>query len=461
MARKNSTITARSSGNGSTRQAESHYFLSLSLRNVRCFGSKTQTLDLSDGNGRPAPWTILLGNNGTGKTTVLQSLVAYEVIIGTIAAASAGMTGSSPAFRSRVSQMLDEISLWRGVGKTPGVVQVVGGASRNLADRIVDQWEVELKPRLKEIEFRPPPRGKVSSPFAYGAGRRTSSSRLASERRDDPLASLFSEDASLRNAEEWLLQLDYAASKTKQEQFLHRLQQVKKLLAEILPDVSDTRFTQPKEESPTTVVEFHTPYGWVPLRGISYGYQTLITWMVDFASRMLERYPDSADPLAEPAVCVVDEIDLHLHPSWQRKLMSYLSERFPNTQFIATAHSPLIVQAAPSVNANIAVLRREGDHVVIDNDVEAVRGWRVDQILTSELFDLPTARPAEFDEALKRRTELLGKPRLTKADREELKRLESRLDQLPPGGSDADARKWMALAQDTNELLKKYQGQGK
>ena len=62
-----------------------------------------------------------------------------------------------------------------------------------------------------------------------------------------------------------------------------------------------------------------------------------------------------------------------------------------------------------------------------------LRGWRVDQILTSELFDLPTARPAEFDEALKRRTELLGKSRLTKADREELKQLEARLDQLPPG----------------------------
>src|SRR5260370_21844512 len=55
------------------------YFLSLSLENARCFGPK-QILDLSDGNGRPAQWTILLGNNGTGKTTVLQSLTAFERI---------------------------------------------------------------------------------------------------------------------------------------------------------------------------------------------------------------------------------------------------------------------------------------------------------------------------------------------------------------------------------------------
>jgi ABC-type molybdenum transport system ATPase subunit/photorepair protein PhrA len=55
------------------------YFLSLTLENVRCFGPK-QTLDLSDGKGKPAPWTIILGLNGTGKTTLLQSLVGFEVI---------------------------------------------------------------------------------------------------------------------------------------------------------------------------------------------------------------------------------------------------------------------------------------------------------------------------------------------------------------------------------------------
>jgi AAA domain len=50
------------------------YFLSLTLQNVRCFG-KEQTLRLADAEGRPARWTVLLGENGTGKTTVLQTLV--------------------------------------------------------------------------------------------------------------------------------------------------------------------------------------------------------------------------------------------------------------------------------------------------------------------------------------------------------------------------------------------------
>src|SRR5207245_6221696 len=134
-----------------------------------------------------------------------------------------------------------------------------------------------------------------------------------------------------------------------------------------------------------------TPYGCVARRQLGYGYRTLIAWMVDFASRMVERYPDSPDPLAEPAVVLVDEIDLHLHPSWQRQLLGHLTRCFPNTQFVATAHSPLIVQAASSVNANLAVLRREGDHVVIDNHPQAIRGWSLDHVLTSDFFNLPSA----------------------------------------------------------------------
>ncbi len=71
---KESTPTVRS---GADRQPG--YFLSLSLENVRCFGPR-QTLDLSDGNGRPARWTVLLGVNGTGKTTLLHSLVGFELV---------------------------------------------------------------------------------------------------------------------------------------------------------------------------------------------------------------------------------------------------------------------------------------------------------------------------------------------------------------------------------------------
>ena len=219
-----------------------------------------------------------------------------------------------------------------------------------------------------------------------------------------------------------------------------------------MPEIGDIRFTSIGDTNPIYRVEFNTPYGWVPLRQLGYGYQTLITWMVDFASRMIERYPDSPDPFAEPAVVLVDEIDLHLHPQWQRKLISYLTERFPNTQFIATAHSPLVVQAA--TDANIAVLRRDGDHVVIDNNTENIRNWRIDQILTSDLFGLETARPPQIEGLLAEREKILTKPKLTAADRRRVAELEAEIGPLPFGET-AQERKERDEIRKTLDLLGK------
>ncbi|WP_439630930.1 AAA family ATPase [Gemmata sp.] len=235
-----------------------------------------------------------------------------------------------------------------------------------------------------------------------------------------------------------MLQLDYAAAKAhKGDKEPHeRLGKAKELLLNILPDIEDIRLATTSGPTPKPRAEFKTPYGWVQLRQLGYGYQTLITWVADLANRMAERYPDSPNPLAEPAVVLVDEIDLHLHPQWQRKLMGFLTERFPNTQFIATAHSPLVAQAA--ADANLAVLRREGDHVVIDNEVDNIRNWRVDQILTSDLFGLETARPPQIEAALLERRKLLAKSRLTAADTRRVKELEALIGELPFGETEQE-----------------------
>lgn len=276
--------------------------------------------------------------------------------------------------------------------------------------------------------------------FGYGASRRMGETSLSDKDEDEPFASLFLDDVALVNAEEWLLQADYVAHVTKgtsaKKRAEKRRDEIKEVLIKLLPDVDDIRFSQPKKRPLKPIVEVETPYGWVSIKDLSLGYKTLIAWMVDFASRMFDRYPDSPNPLAEPAIVLVDEIDLHLHPKWQRTLMSYLSERFPNTQFIATAHSPLVVQAAQ--DANIVLLKRKGDHVVIENNVEAIRNWRVDQILTSDLFGLESARAPQLDKLLAERTKILSKARVTKKDRERLKELEAEIGALPTGETPED-----------------------
>ena len=441
---------------------EGAYFLSVTLRNIRCFGDLPQTLDFSDGKGRPARWTVLLGDNGTGKTTVLQALVALQdlPVVGLF---DDRVTGWNPRclawgpqnwekgfFRSWPDHTL---SLDATVAYGPGLA-LSPSEYRKESFHIATAAQNPGQPEVSTSSSTYPPLC-----FAYGPIRRMGAPALREPEEDDATATLFLDGAELRNAEQWLMILDYSAKTESpiQESQRGRLDRVKHLLLKVLPsdEVEDIRFSAPTVEQPTPRVEFRTRYGWVPFRRLGHGYRTLIAWVLDFTSRMEERYPDSPDPLAEPAVVLVDEIDLHLHPTWQRQLIGYLTERFPNTQFIATAHSPLIVQAAG--DANLVLLRREGDHVVIDNDPATLRGWSVDQLLTSELYGLPSPYPPQYDDLIRRRDALLSKPKLTKADEKELERLNKEMDELPIGDTMAQAKAMMLLKKTTSLLQRRME----
>ncbi len=207
------------------------------------------------------------------------------------------------------------------------------------------------------------------SVFAYGAARKMPDRESAGWLSRYGTESLFYDNMDLIDPEEWLLKADYTAHRAKgiKKRAEAHVEKIKEILIRLLPDVSDIRISEPRTTADRPRAEAKTPFGWVPFSDLSLGYKTLIAWVTDFANRLFERHPNSNDPLSEAAVVLVDEIDLHLHPRWQRTILDYLSERFVNTQFIVTAHSPLVVQSAEG--AYIAVLRREVDHVVIDNDI--------------------------------------------------------------------------------------------
>ena len=79
---------------------------------------------------------------------------------------------------------------------------------------------------------------------------------------------------------------------------------------------------------------------------LSDGYKTLLALVIDLSRRMAMANPHLDDPLSAEAVVMIDEIDLHLHPSWQQRVIGDLLKTFPNTQFIVTTHSPYIIESA-------------------------------------------------------------------------------------------------------------------
>jgi predicted ATP-binding protein involved in virulence len=421
--KKNNSKQTKVSAERNGDKPQNAYFLSLELENVRCFGEK-QSIDFSDDRGKPKQWTIILGDNATGKTTLLRCFAAMLPV-------------PYPTPKDRqVPYLFKEIELttvFLRKGNEPFKVWIdlsfssflkkninsesygfEGGEHSCLSDQITQNIKVNC--------------------FTYAATRKAGEVSISEEDEEDIYKNLFDESTLLVNPEEWLLQTDYASKRESEfkEKRKTELELTKKILIKILPDVDDIRFNESESSrTPKPIVEFHTPYGWVESKDMSLGYRTSMAWIVDFASRMFDRYPESENPLAEPAVVLIDEIDLHLHPKWQRELIDYLTNLFPNTQFIVTTHSPLIVQAAAARDANIVVCRREGDHVIIDQSVEAVKNWRTDQILTSDLFDLPTARPKEIEPFLAERQKILSKAKLTKKDEKRLTELENEIGFMP------------------------------
>jgi len=418
------------------------YYLSMSLENVRCFG-KAQTLDLQSAPGMPARWTLILGDNGIGKTTLMQMLAL-------------GVMAESIPLLPYTHGRSDELTRI-GQNIVRVIYNVLWSDSLDQRERALRDEAMFQKKRGAVSTIRPFRHGGRSMAYGYGANRRRAPKGLTSEASDDPTQTLFDDDATLRNPEEWLLQNELVANTASplQETAKRQRQRVIEILTRILPGIDEIRVMPHTDihRQLRASAEVHGPDGWVPFSALGLGYRTMTAWIVDLASRLFERYGTLDDPLTGPAVCLVDEIDLHLHPRWQRDLIQRLSTLFPNTQFVATAHSPLIVQAAP--DANLVVLRRQPDGVVVDNAPRSVRKWRVDQILTSELFEIPSARAPELDAWIRERDEVLAKPELTDADQRRLAELREQLEGLPHGDTPEDIEAMEVIRQAARALKDK------
>lgn len=141
------------------------------------------------------------------------------------------------------------------------------------------------------------------------------------------VATLFSRDAALRPLDAWAVDLDYSRR--------DGVKVVREALNALLPGVRFKKIDKQKKE-----ILFDTCDGPVPLDRLSDGYQNMAGWIGDLLFRLTSAFADYAKPLSAGGILLLDEVDLHLHPDWQRQLLQFLSAQLPNFQFLATTHSP-------------------------------------------------------------------------------------------------------------------------
>ena len=120
---------------------------------------------------------------------------------------------------------------------------------------------------------------------------------------------------------------------------LPALETVRRCVRSLLPGTSNLR-------TATNPLRFLiTHYGQdFELEQLSDGYKTMMGLAMDLSTRMATANPHMDNPLTTEAIVLIDEVDLHLHPTWQRRVISDLLRTFPNTQFVLTSHSPILVE---------------------------------------------------------------------------------------------------------------------
>ena len=176
------------------------------------------------------------------------------------------------------------------------------------------------------------------------------------------------------------------------------------------------------------------PKGWegadpgrIYVGDLSSGSQSTLLWIVWMAFKMLNHYEFAEGWNKKPAILLIDEIENHLHPTWQRRVIPALLKHFPGLQIFAASHSPFVVAGLRT--GQVHMLRRDAKGVVSASTNERdIIGWTTDEILRTFMdVDEPTDQ-LTVDRANRLR-ELRGKEELNAEEAEELSDLRRQVNE--------------------------------
>ena len=160
---------------------------------------------------------------------------------------------------------------------------------------------------------------------------------------------------------------------------------------------------------------------------LSSGTQGTLLWVYALAVEMAGHYEFEPGWENKPAILLIDEIENHLHPTWQRRVIPALLKHFPGLQIFATTHSPFVVAGLKA--GQVHLLKRDENGVVTaTNNTEDIIGWTADEILRTMMgVDEPTDQ-LTVDRANRLR-ELREKDTLTTEEQDELNTLRRQVNQ--------------------------------
>ena len=381
-------------------------------------------------------WNILLGNNGVGKSTIIKAIAV-------------GICGrDAQPYADRLIK----------IGETRGMITLETASGNKYVTELLrtsreGEAEVESTGRSLKAEgwlaIGFPPLRTVSWERPRGPQLNSGKSRPTT---DDLLPLVKSDpDPRLDELKQWIINLDYRikderVKKVEDKRYEKLLQEFFLIIGRLTENVT-VKFKE--VELNTNQIKVITDDGEVPIEAVSQGTTSLIGWIGTLLQRLYEIYGQEDEPREKYALVLIDEIDAHMHPEWQQSLVPNLTELFPNVQFIATTHSPLIVgNSKPCEVFRLRRNEKDSNRVIVERVEEPFQGWRADQILTGPLFGLESTRDLETQKLLMRYTELAARENLSPDERRELEEAANVLKiRIPSSAEREEAREASRMIQ--------------
>lgn len=382
-----SKVAAEPTAATGTRQVTSR-LKRLSLENIGPF----ENLDLEF----HPDMQILLGDNGVGKSTILKAMAL--ALCGEEAREYAGRVLRFGCAHGKIVLETDNKTSYVTEidrNESDGETEITSNTARPLE---AEGWLAIGFPPLRTTSWVPPKGPDADFKFK---------SRPVA---DDLLPIVTGDvDPRLDKLKQWIVNLDYLSIKSgsdgkgRTDRYRRLVEKVFTVIATVTEKMT---LKYVGVESGTNRIIIKTDDGNnIPLEALSQGTISLIGWIGILMQRLYEVYDRDEDPTKRYALILMDEIDAHMHPLWQRTLVNHLKEIFPKAQFIATTHSPLVVGGLP-VKQVIRFARNKQGKVIMPPIEQDMTWGYTDQILTSMLFGLPTSLDDTTERKQKRYYEL-------------------------------------------------------
>lgn len=345
-------------------------------------------IDFPQQKDEKVPWLMILGENSTGKTSILKAIALT-------------LMGNN----QRELMNLDARRFLKK-GCSKGYVRIFLNNRRTPVELFFESSSPSFKGNVEEAPI-----------LLIGYG----SIRLLME-DDEELPyqgslvrceNLFNQKSPLINAEKWLLKL-------KQSRFKDAGSSLKRLYA---LNQNYTIYKRSRKNQQTVCTSMFG--SGVPINDMSDGYKTITALACDIMMVLQEIWRDSE---YAQGIVLIDELDSHLHPRWKMQIIHRLRLVFPKLQFVVTSHEPLTLRGLKE--HEIIVLKRSVKGTIYSQaDLPSPEGLRVDQLLTSDYFGLNSTIDPETEIAFDRYYQLISREKLEESERLEFESITHILNQ--------------------------------